>query len=138
MLSFPVHVPTTLLFLGLALASPTASANTPTRTSTSIVDVELVEANKGSEQRAVFSVPVGGELEAWVRGGDDPRFCRVRVEPVGEGSELEVNLRCGVNVQAPTNLQMKARRALRAGKTTVIGQLSRPDGRTVEVRAKLR
>ena len=104
----------------------------------SVLVIVLARGANDANDDDAFTGSETAAIDAWVRGGDDPRFCRVRVEAIGESRELEVNLRRGVNVQAPTNLQVKARRVLQAGKPIVIGQLSRPDGRTVEVRAKLR
>jgi hypothetical protein len=140
MLSIPIHMPTLLLIGAVSLVSPDARAATPSTPASSArtIDVELIESGgKGGDQRATFSVPVDGEIDAWVRDGDDPRFCRVRVEVIRDSTAFVVELGCGRNVAAPTNLHVKARRALPMNKAVVIGRVSRPDGRTIEVRAKL-
>lgn len=139
MLSIPLHVPTLLLVAAATFVGPTAHAATPTKGAggSSTIAVELVEAGgKGGDQRFSFVVPIGGEMKAWVRGGDDPRFCRVNAHAVG-GGEVELGLSCARGKTSPPDLEVKATRAFSSGRSVLVGQVSRPDGRTIEVRAKL-
>jgi hypothetical protein len=139
MLSIPLHVPTLLLVSAATLVGPTAHAATPKRGSgsASTIAVELVESGgKGGEQRVSFVVPIGGEIQAWVRGGDDPRFCRVNAHSVG-GGEMALALSCARAKASPPDLEVKATRSFSPGKQVLVGQVARPDGRTIEVHAQL-
>lgn len=139
MLSIPLHVPTLALVGAVSFFGPAAHAATPAKAPASArtIAVELVESGgKAGEQRVSFTVPIGGDIKAWVRGGDDPRFCRVHAHPVN-GGELQVELECAHAKAAPPDLEVKAARTFAAGKSVVLGKVARPDGRTVEVRAKL-
>lgn len=139
MLSIPLHLPTLLLVATATFVGPTVHAATPSRgaASSSSITVELVETGgKGGDQTFTFVVPIGGEIQSWVRGGDDPRFCRVHAHAVG-GGEVQLGLACARAKASPPDLEVKATRGFTRGGSVLVGQVARPDGRTIEVRAKL-
>ncbi len=129
---------TTTFVVAAALAAVNTPSPTPKTPSARSVTLSLVETGgKAPRSQVKVSLPVGGELEAWVQGGEDRRYCRASVDPVGRADDLRIEIGCGSSNQASPNLRLKAQRPLPLGHQVVLGEIQRADGRTVEVRAKL-
>jgi hypothetical protein len=124
----------------LVLAALTAHATpSPKPTPARMLTLSLVETGgKATRTEVNLGVAVGGEVDAWVRGGDDQRFCRASADPTGDGNELRIELSCGPSRKATPDLRVKARRSLPLGRPVVLGEVRRADGRVVELRATLK
>ena len=130
---------TSTFVLAAALAAANTPSPTPKTPTARTVTLSLVETGgKAPRSQVKVSLPVGGELEAWVQGGEDRRYCRASVDRVGRADDLRIELGCGSSHQSSPNLRLKAQRPLPLGHPIVLGEILRADGRTVEVRATLK
>lgn len=120
------------------LAAATPSHPKPKAPSRTVVLSLVEDGGKSPRSQVKISLPVGGELEAWVQGGQERRYCRASVDRVGTAGELRIELGCGPSHKSSPNLRLRAQRPLPLGHQVVLGQVLRADGRTLEVRATLK
>jgi hypothetical protein len=131
------------MFAALAVASATPSTRSVPTTSAGsatpqMLELTLVETGGKTKERIRMRVPIGGELAAWVRGGDEQQFCRVHVHRTPRAGEVRVDLECARHPKNPPDLEIKAERTFPSHRTVLLGEIARADGGTVEVRASLK
>lgn len=109
--------------------TPATSTSSPTE-----VEVEVVEKGGATPSRFSFVVPIDGMISAWVDRGDDGRHCKVGVDSIRSG--LQVNLKC--KGAAGQSLDVRATRNLKKGKRTRLAEISQPGGAERKIFVTLR
>lgn len=110
--------------------APAATASSATRASAGSLAIEVIEAGAGPERRFALTVPVDGELDAWVDGAAGPRHCRASARPLD--GELQVELKCSGR-KSGDDLRLRARRSFGAGERVQVAAVERGGGRTAAV-----